>query len=524
MSHPPNALLPSTMSPGESVSAAPPGPEPLPNQIPGVPIPAGQIDAAIQQLEAVIDTIRKDSGVPAMAVVVVQSDKTLYERAVGVRARGSNGGNVDLDTVFQLASLSKPIAATLAAHEVSRGTVRWDTTVKSQLPWFALADPYVTEHLTIGDCFAHRSGLLNQSGDLIEDIGWNRREVLERLRYLPLDGFRVNHHYTNWGFTAGAEAVAAAAGMSWEELIAQQLYAPLGMTSASSRYADFAGRSNRASGHAWVEGRFQPWFVRQPDPQSPAGGVNASVRDLIPWMQLVLSAGQRPRDFISTGALMAALTPQSLAGPPSALDARSAFYGYGIGVNVQSSGRVQYSHSGAFCLGAGTNVMFLPSADIAIATLTNAAPVGAAEAVSAEFMDLVQYGKSQRRWYDFYHEHMKSLLDPVGSLVGKARPEHPEPPKPDAVYLGSYHNNCFGTIDIVKSGADLVLRMGPGKEPYPLEPWAGDEFVFPVVCESAPFGSGSSVIFAEPDENGTSPSVVIELLDDDELGTFFRRP
>ena len=66
--------------------------------------------------------------------------------------------------------------------------------------------------------------------------------------------------------------------------------------------------------------------------------------------------------------------------------------------------------------------------------------------------------------------------------------------------------------------------MGPDKIPYPLEPWSGNEFVFPVTCESAPFGSGSSVIFAEPSQAGTSPSVVIELLDEDGLGTFFRRP
>ena len=116
MSHPPNTLPPSNSSPAESAATAPAESEPLPNQIPGIPIPAGQIDTAIKQLGDVIDAVRKESGVPAMAVAVVQAGKTLYERAVGVRARGSNTGDVDLDTVFQLASLSKPIAATLVAH------------------------------------------------------------------------------------------------------------------------------------------------------------------------------------------------------------------------------------------------------------------------------------------------------------------------------------------------------------------------------------------------------------------------
>ena len=66
--------------------------------------------------------------------------------------------------------------------------------------------------VTVGDMFSHRSGLPDHAGDLLEDLGYDRRYVLERLRQLPLDPFRISYAYTNFGFTAGAEAVAVERG------------------------------------------------------------------------------------------------------------------------------------------------------------------------------------------------------------------------------------------------------------------------------------------------------------------------
>ena len=82
----------------------------------------------------------------------------------------------------------------------------------SKLPWFALSDPAVTPMVTVGDMYSHRSGLPDHAGDMLEDLGYDRRHVLEQLRQLPLDPFRISYAYTNFGLTAGAEAVAVRAG------------------------------------------------------------------------------------------------------------------------------------------------------------------------------------------------------------------------------------------------------------------------------------------------------------------------
>ena len=96
----------------------------------------------------------------------------------------------------------------MVAHQVGTGAIGWDTPIVSKLPWFALSDPAVTQMVTVGDMMSHRSGLPDHAGDQLEDLGYDRGYVLDRLRQLPLDPFRISYAYTNFGLTAGAEAVA----------------------------------------------------------------------------------------------------------------------------------------------------------------------------------------------------------------------------------------------------------------------------------------------------------------------------
>ncbi|MBH0123345.1 beta-lactamase family protein, partial [Rhodococcus sp. CX] len=188
-----------------------------PDQVAGVPIPDGQIDDAIAQLDGLAQKLLDHTGIPGMAVAVVHDGETVYAKGFGVRAAGSDEP-VDADTVFQLASMSKSIGATVVAQQVGAGVVGWDDPVIEHLPTFALAEPYVTEHVTVGDLYAHRSGLPDHAGDDLEDLGYDRAQILERLRLLPLSPFRITYDYTNFGVTAAAQAVADAAGADWADL------------------------------------------------------------------------------------------------------------------------------------------------------------------------------------------------------------------------------------------------------------------------------------------------------------------
>lgn len=480
---------------GASVTPGDTG-EPSPAATVALPIPPGQIDAAVARLDSLGAEVMQHFQIPGMAVAVVKDGRTVYARGFGVRRVGG-AEPIDADTVFQLASMSKPIAATVVAGLVGQGKMSWDTPAQDLLPWFRLSNEGVTQQVTVGDLFSHRSGLGPAAGDQLEDLGYDRRQVLERLRYAPLDAFRISYHYANFGLTAGAEAAAASSGLPWATLSERTLYQPLGMTVTSSRFADFMQRPNRATPHVKRDGRYQALYQREPDAQSPAGGVSSSANDVARWMSMVLQDGRYPGGtLIRPAALLPAISPQSISAPASTPSERTGFYGYGFNVGTSSAGRVKLSHSGAFLLGAGTAFTAIPQAGVAIVTLTNAAPTGAAEAVNAIFEEWVETGRTSRDWYGFLETVFANFYAPEGSLVGATAPQSPVPPLGVAAYAGTYASDYYGDAVVEVAGGGLQLRMGAGgKIVHPLRHWNGNTFVFDLLGENAPPGSISRIDF-----------------------------
>lgn len=485
-----------------------------PPLVPAMPLPENAVDNAVAKLDGIADDLMKKSGIPGMAVAVVHGGKAVYAKGFGVKDVRT-GEKVDADTVFQLASVSKPVASTVVAHQVGVNAIGWDTPIVAKLPWFALSNPTVTQMVTVGDMLSHRSGLPDHAGDMLEDMGYDRRQVLDRLRQLPLDPFRISYAYTNFGFTAGAEAVAESTGKPWEDLADEVLFRPLGMASTSYRFADYQARHDRAIGHIFVDGKFEPRYVRDADPEAPAGGASSSVNDMTRWLAMVLANGNFDgKQIIDARALLGALGPQIVSSPPTEPAMRAGFYGYGFNVGSTSAARVQLSHSGAFELGAGTNILILPSADVAIVALTNATPRGIPEALTAEFADLVQFGQVREDWYKLYSDVFKPMDAPVGSLVGKQPPANTTPPAPLSSYVGTYDNDYWGPARITEVDGKLQLAIGP-KLTVPLEHRDGNTFTFSFVTENAPPGTISKAAF-------DGDKLILEYYDAEGRGIFTR--
>ncbi|MEJ5022669.1 serine hydrolase [Ochrobactrum vermis] len=460
-----------------------------------VQIPKGSTGKALKALPQIVTGIMKRSLVPGMAVAVVSSGKTVFAEGFGKREVGKDAA-VNAETVFQIASISKSLSATIASIEVTKGAVEWNDPVVKHLPGFKLNDAYVSEYGTIGDFFAHRSGLPGTAGDDLEDLGFKRNDVIAHLQQLPLDPFRISYHYANFSTTIGAEAVAAAAHEPWDKLADEQLLKPLGMKSTSYRYADFTARDNRAALHAYQNGTFKPLGQRNADEQAPAGGVSSNLIDLAEWLKLLLANGEyKGKQMIAEDALVPALSPQSFSARAHDTGARSGFYGYGFNVNTELGGRPSMGHSGAFLLGAGTAFKIVPSADIGIIVLTNGAPVGAAESVVAQFTDMALYGKSTRDWFAAYNGVMKGFFEPQGDLSFKERPGKPEPAKALQEYTGSFDNSYYGKADIKEINGALTLVLGPKELQFPLQHWDGDTFAFVPIGEAELVGSLASIAF-----------------------------
>jgi hypothetical protein len=268
-------------------------------------------------------------------------------------------------------------------------------------------------------------------------------------------------------------------------------------------------------------------YTRYPDVEAPAGGASSTVRDMVQWLRLQLGNGKyNGEQLIAAAALAETHRPQMVNHVPEnpATD-RAGFYGLGWNVGYDDGGRVRWNHSGAFDLGAATQVALLPAEELGIVVLTNASPIGVPEGISASFFDLVLDGKVQRDWLGGYRQLIAASsreYDGRGTDYSQP-PAQKSPALPADAYVGSYHNDFFGDLEVVAKEGGLVLHAGPSKTPFPLQHWDRDLFVYQPVGEFA--GGLSGVAFrVGPDQKAAS--VVVENLDiySRGQGTFTRTP
>jgi CubicO group peptidase (beta-lactamase class C family) len=503
--------------------ASPPADEPTPVDSPGI-VTAQRAALAVERLPALAETILQQSGVPGMSVAVVHDDALIFVDGFGVREIGKDAP-IDAETVFQLASVSKSVAATVVSSVVGDGAISWHSRMADVDPGFALHDAWTTQNVSLADLFAHRSGLLDHAGDLLEDLGFDRGEILHRLRYLePEYSFREGYAYTNFGLTAAAVAVAESIGSSWEDLSAERLYQPLGMTQTSSHFADYMAEPNRAIPHVkdgdeWVVTPMQ----RDPDAQSPAGGVSSTARDLAQWVRLQLGQGSyEGQQLIPAAALAPMHLPQAVSNvPKDPATQRAGFYGLGINVSYTDFGAAQWSHSGAFASGAATAFYMLPGSGFGVLALTNGFPVGAPEALCLSVLDLATTGMVTQDWLALAGAKLSALDEATygtGTNWNSPRADKASALS-DAAYLGTYSNDYYGDVEIAHGTDGLVLRIGPKPLEFALTHYDHDTFSWQPIGENAGGRSGLTFTIG-PD--GTAVAFQDEYLAGDDAGVLLR--
>lgn len=478
-----------------------------------------RVAAAAAALPELVRAAMAKTGAPGVAVSVVHKGRVLYAQGFGVRDVDTKAP-VTAETVFQLASFSKSIGASVVAAAIGRKVATWDTPVRRLMPSFALKDPYVTRNVTIGDLYTMRSGLPAGAADILESVGFDRAEVLRRLRYLDLAPFRVDHQYTNFGMTAAAQAIATAARTSWETLSQRLIYGPLGMRSTSSRYSDFLKRSNRAALHVKIGGRMVSRYARNPDAQSPAGGVSSNVVDLARWMMMELAGGRfGGKQVVASAPLAAAQTAQSRTTAATTGSAMPRFYGYGMGVSVGRSYDVRLTHSGAFTQGAGTAYLMIPQYGVGITVLANAM-VGLPEIVTTSFADLVETGAVAGDYMTTFPQVFASYYAPNPALEPGRKPSRPAAGRAAAALVGTYANPFWGKAEVVRRGSALQLLLGPDRVVVPLQRWNGDVY-------AGTFGFGTdwpyrATVTFTGGTRGRARAVVLDL-GPSQVGTLVRR-
>jgi CubicO group peptidase (beta-lactamase class C family) len=508
-STPPSALLPAPVTP-----------------VPAL-LDAADVQRAVDQLDSIVADAMERTGVPGIAVGVVHDDEVVFTAGYGVRVVGEPA-TVDPDTVFQVASVSKPVATAVVAGVVGEGKATWDDPVRTWNADFAFSDPYVTANASLADLLSHRSGLPGNAGDLLEDLGWERDHILGVLDQQPLEPFRATYDYSNFGITEGGVTAADAAGTTWEDLADDVLFEPLGMASSSYRHADYEARENKAAIHVRSgDGPDATWRagnVRDADAEAPAGGLSTSVNDMVRFVRLQLGAGSyEGREVIDPAALQVTHVPHQELSQPTDPAMRTQFYGLGWNVTTDDLGRVRLDHSGAFASGASTNVMMLPGESLGIVTLTNGQPLGLPEAINDAFLDAAQNGSPTVDWVGYWlgvwGQIYEAMAEPGEQWA--TPPANAAPAGALSVYEGVYQNSYYGPLTVVAAGDQLTMSMGPPERPtsFPLRPFDGNTFVFDTIGENASGPSGAAFTLG-PD--GRAASVELAAYDTTGLGTFTR--
>ena len=165
-------------------------------------------------------------------------------------------------------------------------------------------------------------------------------------------------------------------------------------------------------------------------------------------------------------------------------------------------------------------ITFYPTEDVGIVVLSNAFPIGLPEALAAGFFDLLFEGTVTRDWValygQFYADFWQGIVDQYPVYPP---PAHPAPARPLASYTGTYANALYGSVEVVRAGRGLAVRLGPNRVTYPLTHHDGDTFTFPPVGENAYTASGAHFAFGT---RGPARGVTIDYYNTEGRGTLTR--
>ena len=248
-----------------------------------------------KHLDALIEKGMGEYHVPGLAVGIVLEGKLAYARGFGQQILGQPGA-VTPDTLFHMASVTKPFVATAIMQLVEQDKIALDDPVTKHLPYFRLDDPRY-QAITIRLLLNHTSGMPD-----VKDYEWNKPQddegALERYirslkgeKLLWAPGTRFA--YSNIGFEILGDVVAKVSGMSFDDYIERQILKPVGMSS-STLLLKRADTKRLASGYTEGKSSKLVPVAAYPynRPHNPSSGLTSSVSDMARWALVNLNRGE----------------------------------------------------------------------------------------------------------------------------------------------------------------------------------------------------------------------------------------
>jgi CubicO group peptidase (beta-lactamase class C family) len=328
----------------------------------GAPAQPARIATAADRDPWVIARLVEDArvalGTPALTAAIVSGDTIVWAQGFGL-ADVEQSIAARPETVFRVASISKPIAATAVMQLVERGLVSLDDPIQKYVPGFPRKPQ---GEIRLRHLLTHTSGIRHYAGNEM-----NNREpyatidqALTVFKDDPLlfaPGERYN--YSTYGFNLLAGVVEAVTRRPYEEYLRQNVFGPAGMTSTTLEHPQDVIRWRA---HQYVRGLAPGSVLNAPyadlSVKWAGGGVISNVVDLARF-DIALNSGRL-------------LKPETLAQMYTSARLNSgAITGYGLGWMVSEEGpRLRVAHSGG-ATGGTTYLLREPRVRLASVILTN---------------------------------------------------------------------------------------------------------------------------------------------------------
>jgi len=358
--------------------------------------PAARQAVDYQALDSRLQRLMQRPNMVGLAVGIVENGRITFLKGYGETLAGS-GEPVTPETVFRWASVSKGVASTMVAKLAEQGRVDLSAPVAKYSKTLRL--PGGAEHrATVSDLLSHRLGLYRNAYDnKLEEGGDPQllRMQLAQLNLICQPG--TCWSYGNVAYDAASEIVEHETRQPYEIALRQNLFDPLGMTSAS------ASREGLTHAKSWArphnagrrEIELTDTYYRVP----AAGGINSNIKDLAVWM--LAQMGQMPQVVSPNvlGAIHAPLvkTPGERGRLRKFLERLgTAWYGYGWRSYDYAGHRI-VGHRGGVN-GYRSLILFDPQKKSGVVALWNSStsqPGG----LEFEVMDML-YGLPFRDWLE----------------------------------------------------------------------------------------------------------------------------
>jgi serine beta-lactamase-like protein LACTB, mitochondrial len=319
---------------------------------------------------------RREWSAPGMSVAVVLDGKLVWAQGFGL-ADVENDVPARADTVYRIASISKPMTATAVMQLVEKGKVHLDDHVTRYVPSFPNRDL----GLTLRHLMTHTSGIRHYGpGEFDMKEHFDRLadsfEVFEHDPLLFTPGTRYS--YSTYAYNLLAGVVESASGLTFDAYMHEKIWTPSGMASTRLEHQGELVR-NRARQYvkAGGNGRVRNAPFADLSVKWAGGGVISTVEDL-----------GRFAIAIDEGKLLTGSSLEEMYRPMTLADGSQTDYGLGWEVEVDANGRRWIGHGGG-ATGGSTYLLRLPERRFAVAICANVQDAGDRRALAMKIADLL---------------------------------------------------------------------------------------------------------------------------------------